>query len=68
MSKQIYGGNDGSAYLEYDAKLRETNMAVLYQIDNEEIWIPKSQIEDDNGEILVIPLWLADKNNLESDW
>jgi hypothetical protein len=32
------------------------------------VWIPKSKIEDDNGEILVIPKWLAEQKELESDW
>ena len=68
MSRHIYGGNDGSAYLEYDAVLRETTGAKLYQIHNEEIWLPKSQIQDDNGELVVIPAWLASQKGLESDW
>ena len=46
--------------------LRETAKALLVDVDGEENWIPKGQIDDDSevyqrgdeGE-LVIPMWLA---------
>ena len=48
--------------------LKETEAALLVEIEGEEFWVPKSQIDDDsevykeNTEgTLVIPLWLAEK-------
>jgi hypothetical protein len=50
----------------------ETDSAILCDIEGEEIWIPKSQIDDDsevyemgtNGD-LVITQWIARKKGLE---
>jgi hypothetical protein len=48
--------------------VRETEAALLVNIEEEEIWIPKSQIDDDSEVYkigtegtLIIPLWLAEK-------
>ena len=51
--------------------LRETDSALLVEMDGEEYWIPKSQVHDD-GEVyeeggtglLVITLWIAKQNGL----
>ena len=51
--------------------LRETEMALLCEIDGKQVWIPKSQIHEDSevykmgteGE-LVIPQWLAEEKEL----
>lgn len=67
MSKQVYDSGNFS-YIDHGGILRKSAKANLYKIDDREVWIPISQIEDDNGEILVIPKWLADKNNLKSKW
>ena len=53
-----------------DAELADTPKAILYQIDCEEVWIPKSLIEDsyesDDGRIYIhIPEWFAEKEGLE---
>jgi hypothetical protein len=49
----------------------ETDKALLCNIHGEEIWIPKSQIDDDSEVyeedtegVLVIPKWLAEKKSL----
>jgi len=60
--------NDGFAYIEYEKILAKSKEATLYSIHGEEIWIPNSQIEEDNGDIVVIPQWLADKKDLEGDY
>ena len=51
--------------------IRETENAILIEVEDEEYWIPKSQIHDDSevyeegGEgTCIIPLWLAKKNEL----
>ena len=66
--RQFYGDKDGCTYINYDHVKKESDKAKLYIIHDVEIWLPKSQIIDDNGEIVVIPAWLAEKNGLESDW
>jgi len=51
--------------------VRETEKALLVEIEGEEFWLPKSQIDDDSEVYkdgtegtLVIPLWLAEKHGL----
>lgn len=51
--------------------LRETEKALLVEIEGEEFWLPKSQIDDDSEVYkedtegtLVIPMWLAEKMGL----
>jgi hypothetical protein len=51
--------------------IKETELALLCEIDSREVWIPKSQIhknsdvqsEDDHGD-LVISKWFAEKERL----
>jgi hypothetical protein len=50
---------------------RETEAALLVEIEGETFWIPKSQIHDDSEVYkadtegtLVIPLWLAEEKGL----
>lgn len=51
-----------------------TDKALLCIVGSEEIWIPRSQLHDDceldeaddEGD-LIIPKWLADKNDIEPD-
>lgn len=51
--------------------LRETEAAILIEYENEEFWIPKSQIQEDSearskGDVgtLSIPRWLAKEKGL----
>lgn len=51
--------------------LKETERALLVEVEGEEVWLPKSQIDDDSEVYkedtegtLVIPLWLAEKHGL----
>jgi len=51
--------------------LRVTEKAVLLEIDEEEVWIPFSQIEDNKEKItkgyegvLFLSTWICDKNNI----
>lgn len=51
--------------------LRETGAAILIEYENEEFWIPKSQIQEDSeacskGDVgtLSIPKWLAKEKGL----
>ena len=52
--------------------LRETDKALLCNIEGEEVWVPKSLIHDDsevysmkaNAGTLIVPLWWARKQGL----
>lgn len=50
-----------------DGKKKETDLAVLVIVDGNEIWLPKSQIEDHDEDYvdIVIPEWLVMENGLE---
>lgn len=61
---------DGN-YIEFDLELKiETKMAILCSDGTCEVWIPKSQLEDDierlaNGLVrIIIPEWLAQEKEL----
>ncbi len=47
---------------------RETEKAYLFIIDDEEIWLPKSQVEDirETENVVIIPLWFAKAKGLET--
>jgi len=45
---------------DFDELLKETAMAWLIRIDEEEIWLPKSQCDmDEAGCVIDVPEWLA---------
>ena len=61
----------GMEYVEIEVEIvKETDMAYLVSDGKQEMWLPKSQIDEsgflDEGEveIITIPEWLAEKNNL----
>jgi hypothetical protein len=61
--------NTETVCIDYDEEIRETEAATLYRIDDREVWIPKSQIEQDflhtgGGGHIEIPVWLAEKKEL----
>ncbi len=68
MTKHVYGDDGGLAYLDHEGVLAETDKAKLFKIEGEEVWLPKSQIEDEGEEIVAVPKWLADAKNLEGSW
>ena len=49
--------------------VRETDRAYLLNIEDEEVWLPKSQVEEYDKEsgCLVIPRWLAIEKGLIDD-
>ena len=62
--------DDGSnVRVRFDGVEAETDAAYLLSVDGEEVWIPKSQIAhmDDSAGELWIPLWLAEKKELDYD-
>jgi len=65
--RTVYG-NDDCIYLDHEGKVRESEKAALFNIHGEEIWVPKSVIDDENEEIVAVKKWWADKNGLRGDW
>ncbi len=65
------GRRNETQYIDGCRAIKETEMAILVEYENEEFWIPKSQIsedsevteKDDEG-VLAIPEWLADEKGL----
>jgi len=51
--------------VEIDLLEHETEKAYLIIVDNEEFWLPKSQVEDINEDSVWIPCWLAEEKGLE---
>lgn len=60
------GRNDEDAVIDYDVELRETPAAFLFLIDDNEVWVPKSQIveHDTRRSRITIPQWLAEEKEL----
>lgn len=64
-----------SRYVEVECTIvTNTDEAVLIEYEGESIWIPRSQIEDDQfddpgteGAILNITRWIADQKGIEVD-
>ena len=58
--------NDDMITIKFDDIETETDAAVLFKIDGETYWLPKSQIDYDEEEKEIdLPRWLAEKNDLE---
>jgi hypothetical protein len=53
-----------SVEIYYDEVKRETDKAKLFEIDNEEYWIPESQIRKLENNLFTIPRWLAEEKGL----
>jgi hypothetical protein len=51
--------------IDYDSIEMETDKAILFLIDDEEVWLPKSTIEiDEKTKTITLPEWLAKKSGL----
>ena len=44
--------------------VHQTDKAILIEINNKSVWLPKSQILKQTENTFEIPLWLAEENNL----
>ena len=53
--------------LVWDELIRSTDKAHLFVFDDEDVWLPKSQITDldEKTKTLKIPLWLAEEKGIE---
>jgi hypothetical protein len=59
------------AQVEVEQVVRATGKALLVLVEGEEVWIPRSQIQEDSevqdegdSGTLVIPMWLAEEKGL----
>lgn len=51
--------------IEYEEQLHETDDAVLFLIDGDKVWIPKSVIEDDDEMgTIEVATWFCEKEEL----
>ena len=50
-----------------DGLVHETDLGICVDVDGRHIWLPKSKIDEYNGDYsqLVIPQWLAAENDLD---
>ena len=51
--------------LAYDEIIKKTDEAILFDFGEVQKWIPKSLIEEYDKECVIIPLWFAEKEELE---
>ena len=61
-----YMDEDEHAEIEHDELIRdhEDDMAKLFSIEGDEVWIPRSVIIDDDDEQVIVKKWWAVKNGL----
>jgi hypothetical protein len=54
-----------STEIEYDDIEHETDRAIMFNIDNRLVWLPKSEITFDRDEMTIeLPEWLATEKGL----
>lgn len=63
--KPVSKDEDRMAEIDYDGIEHETPDAVMFDIDNKLVWLPKSQIEfDRDDKTIELPEWLATEKGL----
>ena len=50
--------------INHDGVIHETNGAKLFQVGDEKVWIPRSQILDEDDDTFSVPQWLAEEKEL----
>jgi hypothetical protein len=53
------GRNDEPVEIEFDEVEHETSDSVLFLIGDDKVWLPKSQIIEQDDGVVTIPEWLA---------
>ncbi len=59
--------SDEYVEIEVDAVMRETAKAILFAIDDERVWIPKSVIDEEQSDFdssIFVAEWFAEKAGL----
>ena len=57
-----------TVWVNHDGLIQETKDASRFRIKGKRIWIPKSVIVDNDGNIVGLQPWWAKKNRIGSDW
>jgi hypothetical protein len=67
LPEDVSGSYDGDDVVgvEYTRIMHIREAAVLFEIDGNELWIPKSLIADIDRDWVMVALWWAKKNDLE---
>jgi hypothetical protein len=58
------GSTGDKAYIDVEELVHETEMAWLFLINGEEVWMPKSQCDYDGETSLAVPTWLLEKKGI----
>lgn len=56
--------NEEVTYVYYYGIIKESSDAKLFNTDFGHVWIPRSQIQSQDKEIVAIPTWLAKKKGM----
>jgi hypothetical protein len=56
-----------SVWFPYEEVIARTARATLYKVEGEEMWLPNSVVEEDDGGEITIPLYIAVDRELVSD-
>ena len=56
---------DDITRIHVDSFEHETDLALLFMIDGDEVWIPKSVVVDWDDDFVDLPTWWAEKEGLE---
>lgn len=65
MKRSSQGDQDHLAEVEYEDIVSETQRGILFQINGEEHWLPRSQIEvDTDAKVITMPEWLSIEKGL----
>ena len=58
--------NEG-VYIQHDGIVldEEQYRSILFKIDDDDVWLPRSQIVEFDNESVTIPRWLAEERDLD---
>lgn len=61
------GGRDDLVDIPHDGVVldEDQHRAILFKIDGEEVWLPRSQIVEHDDNTVTIPQWLAEDRDLD---
>ena len=64
-----FNGDEGCVYCKIQqGVINKTDKAILFDLAQGRVWVPKSVVVDYNKEIVCIQGWFAKDHKLKSDW
>lgn len=60
-------GSDSLVYVPHSGRVRESELAVLFNVEGRDTWIPKRLLEDESDDLVAVPRWFAEHYALP-DW